>query len=304
MRRYAVVRSLFSPTTLRKALHRMAFVQADPIRSPARAQDLTLRHRVRHYRVGDLERSYPELDIEEDFFINYGFVTPKVHALLHPRTARHVWSAERWQQAADVWHFVEQNGSTHPKAVDAHFAHGHATNGFGGRSKASTHLLDDMHYRGLLRVCGRRSGTRLYAIRHPQPAHENPEATLDAMVDLLVALYAPLPTPGLRQVVGLLRHATPQWHALLNAAFHRARARLPQTVIEGVVWHWPEGRTPTSSRWRTDEQVRLLAPFDPVVWDRDRFERLWVGPTVLKPTHRRPNGCAATTRCHCSGAPT
>ena len=28
-------------------------------------------------------------------------------------------------------------------------------------------------------------------------------------------------------------------------------------------------------RWKAPEGVRLLAPFDPVVWDRDRFERLW-----------------------------
>jgi hypothetical protein len=34
LRRYAVARSLFPPTTLKRALHRMGFVQADPIRAP------------------------------------------------------------------------------------------------------------------------------------------------------------------------------------------------------------------------------------------------------------------------------
>jgi len=24
-----------------------------------------------------------------------------------------------------------------------------------------------------------------------------------------------------------------------------------------------------------DDELRLLAPFDPIVWDRDRFERFW-----------------------------
>ena len=42
LRRFAVVRSLFPPTTLKRAIHRMGFVQADPIRAPARAQDLIL----------------------------------------------------------------------------------------------------------------------------------------------------------------------------------------------------------------------------------------------------------------------
>jgi hypothetical protein len=55
LRRFAVARNFFIPTTLKRALHRMGFVQADPIRAPGRAQDLTLRHRVKDYLAGDLE---------------------------------------------------------------------------------------------------------------------------------------------------------------------------------------------------------------------------------------------------------
>src|SRR5215210_2732379 len=85
LRRFAVRRSLFRPTTLKRAVERLGFVQADPIRAPARAQDLTLRHRVKGYRAGDLERRYPQLGIEEDFFVNYGFLPATVQALMHPR---------------------------------------------------------------------------------------------------------------------------------------------------------------------------------------------------------------------------
>src|SRR5215813_8169055 len=93
IRRFAVARSLGTPTTLRRALDQQGFVQADPIRAPARAQDLTLRHRVRDYRAGDLERRYTRLAVEEDFFINYGFVTRALHALMHPRLGeRAPWS--------------------------------------------------------------------------------------------------------------------------------------------------------------------------------------------------------------------
>src|SRR4026207_1284738 len=75
LRRLATARSLSPSTTLDRAIERMAFVQADPIRSPARAQDLTLRPRVQVYRAGDLDAKYGSMPIEEDFFINYGFVT-------------------------------------------------------------------------------------------------------------------------------------------------------------------------------------------------------------------------------------
>ena len=70
LRRFAVAHSLFAPTTLERALRRLGFVQADPIRAPARAQDLTLRHRVKDYRAGDLERRYATLGVEEDFFVS------------------------------------------------------------------------------------------------------------------------------------------------------------------------------------------------------------------------------------------
>src|SRR5215470_326654 len=86
LRRLAVSQSLFPPTTLKRALQKFEFVQADPIRSPARAQDLILRHRVKDYRAGDLERQYEKLDIHEDFFIVYGYMPRSIQALMHPRS--------------------------------------------------------------------------------------------------------------------------------------------------------------------------------------------------------------------------
>ena len=88
LRHYAIARTLVKPTTLGRAITRLGFVQADPIRAPARAQDLTLRHRVLDYRAGDLERRYARLGIEEDFFVNYGFLPRAHHALMHPRAPR------------------------------------------------------------------------------------------------------------------------------------------------------------------------------------------------------------------------
>jgi len=128
LRRYAIARSLFKPTTLMRAISRLGFVQADPIRAPARAQDLTLRHRVIGYRAGDLERRYPRLPIEEDFFVNYGFMPRELHALMHPRTARESWTKARWRKAHEILEFVREHGVVHPRAVDAHFAHGKVTN--------------------------------------------------------------------------------------------------------------------------------------------------------------------------------
>ena len=160
LRRYAVARSLFKPTTLGRAIVKLGFVQADPIRAPARAQDLTLRHRVIDYRAGDLERRYSRLPIEEDFFVNYGFLPRAHHALMHPRVPKTTWTTARTKQARAMLEFIRDGGAVHPRAVDLYFAHGKVINWFGGSSNATTHLLDDMHYRGLLRIARRESALR------------------------------------------------------------------------------------------------------------------------------------------------
>ena len=273
LKRFALARSLFGPTTLPRALDRLGFVQADPLRAPARAQDLTLRQRVQGYLAGDLDRRYPRLRIEEDFFVNYGFVRDDVHALMHPRTPRLAWPESKWVQARAVLDFVREHGTVHPRAVDAAFAHGKTRNWFGGTSNASTELLEGMHYRGLLRVARRESGTRLYAVREASAAPNDPQAAHDALVDAVVAVYAPLPSPSLGRLLSHLGGGAPQWRADRATALQRARARLATARIDGIDWYWPADER--IARREPDDAVRLLAPFDPIVWDRLRFERFW-----------------------------
>ena len=282
LRRYAISRSLFTPATLPSVIRKLGFVQADPIRAPARAQDLTLRHRVAGYRAGDLEKRYPRLAAEEDFFVNYGFLSREVHALMHPRTPRRPWPASTKKQAQSLLDFIRDKGAVHPREVDAHFAHGSVTNYWGGSSSATTHLLDDMHYRGMLRVVRRDNGIRLYAAHEHPPRAADPalhREQLDALVDVVVRKYAPLPAASLSNlVVTRLRYGAPQWQAELRGALDRAKSRLAHARVDGVEWYWPADERPRSARHATRDEVRLFTPFDPIVWDRRRFELFWGWP--------------------------
>ena len=280
LRRYAVARSLFPPTTLPKAIERLGFVQADPIRAPARAQDLTLRHRVKGYLAGDLERRYQRLQVEEDCLVNYGFVPRSLLSLLHPRTARRAWDAATERRAAKVLAFVRARGPTHPRDVQEVFDHGRVQSwGATNTLNASTALLDGMHYRGLLRVVRRDAGTRVYEAVDHAPVDDDPAARHERARRLLLRIvdkYAPLPSASLGYLAHLLQYGAPHLKGETRALLAELRTDLPQARIDGVTWLWTPGEDPSAGRWRVDPgRARLLAPFDPVVWDRRRFELLW-----------------------------
>jgi uncharacterized protein len=288
LRSYAIGRSLFRPTTLGRTISRLGFLQADPIRAPARAQDLTLRHRVNNYRAGDLEKHYPKLPIEEDFFVNYGFLPRATQALMHPRTPSLPLTVQEKTHAPALLAFVRDKGAAHPREVDAHFAHGKETNWFGGQSNVTTKLLDKLHYLGHLRVARRDAGTRVYTVQGAVSGYESefdlipdpsfdPHAALDGLIDVIVNKYAPLPAASLGQLVTYLMRGVPQHKPQRHAALQRAKARLAHAEVEGVDWYWPanEKLPKKANSLLTDEPARLLAPFDPIVWDRRRFSLFW-----------------------------
>jgi uncharacterized protein YcaQ len=95
----------------------------------------------------------------------------------------------------------------------------------------------------------------------------------DRSMNVAVNIYAPLPASSLSFYVRRLRCAVPQWQDEITGALRRARDRLSQARVEGVDWYWPNEENPR--RALASEAVRLLAPFDPVVHDRTRFELLW-----------------------------
>lgn len=279
LRRFTVARNFFKPTTLQRALEKLSFVQADPIRAPARAQDLILRHRVKNYHVGDLERRYANLPIEEDVFVNYGYVTKTLHALMHPRSnATNHEESNRGtkRRRSDLLEFVRERGEVHPREVDEYFSHGKVTNYWGGSSNATTHLMDEMQYQGLLRVSRREKGIRIYSRRQQESAPIDAterRARIDALVNVVVRIYAPLSGAGLSNYIRRLRYAAPQWRDELTRALQDAKERLAHASCQGVEWYWPADEHVRGAA--SLNAVRLLAPFDPVVHDRARFELLW-----------------------------
>ena len=269
LRAQARAATLFAPTTLGAAVERIGFVQADPIRAPARAQDLILRHRVSGYRAGDLERRFGRLGLEEDFLYAYGFMPAATGALLHPRGGQAVPSGLE----ADVLAFVRARGKTHPAELEAAFGRDLAVNNWGGMSKATTRALDGLQRAGLLRVVERRQGIRVYAAVAGMVSGLEAAERARRVVMLVARILAPAPLASLRRAVAMtawrntgLGKVGPVLLAALKAG------ALVQEEVAGEVYVWPAEMVVAGEVKR---DVRLLAPFDPLVWDRRRFEHLW-----------------------------
>ena len=275
LRRYALRRSLFGPTTLDRAILKLGFIQADPIRAPARAQDLTLFQRVQGYRAGDLERRYEKLAVEEDFFVNYGFLARRFHALMHPRAGFSRYPRARAKKAEQILAFVREHGPVHPRDVERAIGFGTERH-WNGSSNVTTRLLDGLHYRGLLRVARRESGIRIYAPSNASHPIERDEASaLDALIDVAVRKYAPLSATSLWQLIYRLRYGAPQWRSALKSGLARAARRLASQEVNGVTWYWPSDERVVVRDTDEEPTVRIVGPFDPIVWDRRRFEQFW-----------------------------
>ncbi|MBO1081741.1 DNA glycosylase AlkZ-like family protein [Roseomonas haemaphysalidis] len=277
LRALARANTLFPPLPLADALHRLGFVQADPIRAPARAQDLILRHRVRGYRAGDLDRAFARLGLEEDFLYAYGFMPAATRHLLHPR-ADPLHPAGLHQPdtlAAAVLDFVRTAGPTHPRDLEVRFGRDRAINAWGGFSKATTRALESLHHFGLLRVAQRRDGIRIYAAAPQPPALLDAAERARRAVLLIAQILAPVSLTSLHGALALMARRNPGLGPLPPVVVAlRKTGALEQAIVEGERYLWPAGMA-DSPQPPIPRDVRILAPFDPLVWDRRRFEHLW-----------------------------
>lgn len=255
--------------SLASALKDLRFVQADPIRSPARAQDLMLRQRVDGYTAGELERRFPELEAEEGYLFAYGFMT------------RAVWRDLRWRPRAslrklerDVLTVVEELGETHPRGLDERFGRRSVKNYWGGRSQATKRILEDLHHHGFLRVSRRENGVRIYQAPADSEAGETDSVTRFSRLALTTArVFGPTTKRFLISELRSLGHLIPERGEREMAIEQLVTSgRLAELEVEGRSYVW------VRDEWRqTDvpDKARILAPFDPLVRDRRRFEQVW-----------------------------
>ena len=263
------------PTDLMTAIRRLGYLQADPIRSPARAQDLILRHRVKNYRIDDLEKKYPKLPVVEDMLHNYGFFPREHLALLYPRTLSPRWKAfidEHASLRRKLLRYLNENTEAHPREVERALGSGARVNGWGGTSAATTLMLEALHREGRAEVSRRDAGIRVYKLALPRERAQSPNQRADGLIRMMVSLYSPLSQRSLKQLIYMMGAYKPETDFGKRIELMVRRGELACELVDGQTYLWPAHEKIPDA---TEDRVRLLAPFDPLVWDRDRFEHLW-----------------------------
>jgi len=274
IRARAVRRTLFGPVSLAEAIAKLRFVQIDPIKAPATAQDLCLRHRVKDYKEGDIDRAYSKLNIEEDVLYAYGYVTRDLWTRLRPAKTPPPTGFEKQV----LTRIKKLGGHITADELDPYFGRETVRSDWGGQSRASKKALETLHRSGRLRIAGRKNnGIRVYELTTAERPEISAVDRFNYLAQVVTELLSPVDrkriqailSPLARSVFGptLNRKMISEW---LNNSLNNGY--LVPADCEGFTYLWP-------AHAENDEEVppsvRFLAPFDPLVWDRYRFEHIW-----------------------------
>lgn len=261
---------LFEAKDLAEAMNRIGFVQADPIRAPARAQDLIARQRVPSYRAGDLERQYPHLGLEELFLFAYGFGVKPIAEAVYPRKSSLPLNALEKKVVA----FITEAGPTHPSTLAAAFDPKRVVNAWGGYSHHTKQTLERLHHLGHLRVARRDKGIRVYERMPPVGNDQNPRSRLEAVLTASLNVFGPTSRRFLLSETVHFRDLAPTPKSR-NETIDRLlkKGEIERLLVDGIEYLCPIASSHTGEP--SEERVRILAPFDPLVRDRARFEHLW-----------------------------
>lgn len=279
----AIAQTLFPKTSLAEAFNRLQFIQADPIQSPARAQDLILRHRVSDYKNGDLTNNYSQLKIEEDFLYAHGFMTEALWKLLHPRAKVELTDFDKKVLSA-----VKELGVADPKKLQDSLGKHQERNWWGGKSQATRMSLERLHYYGLVKIIARNKGVRTYAAFNPPMDNLSENVRMQAIILAIVNILSPVTSKTLNQSLVRVRQHFGDTSSIIRRLIDEGL--LVSEVVDGVNYVIRNGE---SEPEEPSDYVRFLAPFDPVVWDRLRFEHLWGWAYRFEayvPKHKRVRG--------------
>lgn len=270
---------------LRRVMGRLRVLQLDSIPVVIRTQYLPFHSRLGPYSAGLLDRIAYQDDEWFEAWAHEASLLPVASEPLFRWMKERVRSGHTWKWIYDfarkepsyvqsVLEEVLERGTVAPSELSDPRPVAKKSGGWGGRSQG-TLALDWLFRVGELGI--RRRG--------------NFEKHFSPLADIVGASIASTPTPSAAEA---LRELTVQSVQALGvgtatdvADYFRlpirdVRSMLAELVEDGLVldatvpgWKHPAFADPAGRVPRTIEGATILSPFDPVVWKRDRAERLF-----------------------------
>jgi uncharacterized protein YcaQ len=260
------------------ALDRLEFVQEDSINVCGRIHDLILWARVRDYAPADLSAALYDAPRRafEYYFPNLCALPIRDFPHFAPAMRRYRGKYTRWGQITDeerpVVVAIEEilDGAQGPlRTRESGAAHGHTTSGWGTRTRLMAHVADKLWLHGRLGIARR----------------ENFERSFDRIERLFPpeVLEAALPDEDeeRRYLARKRLRAKRLFRAKREDAATLGKGALRTVRIAGVKRPWQvlAEDADTLARAGNDapisDTVHLLAPLDPLVYDRERNRDLW-----------------------------
>ena len=263
--RFTLTHSLFPQISLEEALKELGFVQIDPIKSPAPAQDLILFQRVAGYRKGDIEKQYEALDLEEDFLYAHGFMIQDVWKQLHPRS-----NVDLTEFDEKVLEAIQNHLEVNSKDLEKEFGTERVQNWWSGYSRATKMALERLHYYGLVRITRREKGNRIYQALPKTSNNLSVDERLKKIILAMIRIMEPVSTKTLSESMHRLHRHFGHTKVIINTLIDTGV--LEEQKLDGITYVWKKG---DFQEKKSPKIVRFLCPFDPVVRDRVRFEHLW-----------------------------
>jgi uncharacterized protein len=286
-RRVAVAAQLLSgprPRSILEVVHRLGSVQMDPTRVVARTEHLVLWSRLgRRFRVAELERL---LWRERSLFEYRAFILPTSQYPVHRETMRRYpsTSASRHEYVRRylrenqrfrryVLNRLRTEGPLPTRAFEDRSAVGWRTGGWNDDGRNTSMMLEVLWAKGEVMIAGRAGQERVWdlASRSLPADAPRPRAGEEARTLLDVQSRA-LGISKLSRFGWTFEGGRPPGWERALAALER-EGRLVRVSVDGVPGEWWAHAEILERAFRS--RTVLLSPFDQLIHDRDRAERLF-----------------------------
>jgi uncharacterized protein YcaQ len=284
-RRLAVTGQLLAApraSSLVETVHRLGMVQMDPTSIVARTEHLVLWSRLgRGFRVAELERL---LWRDRELFEYRAHIVPTADLPMHrismrryPHSdlTRHAY-VRAWLRANDsfvryVLGELRRRGPLRARELENRAAEGWHTGGWNDESQNVPMLLDILWSQGRVMIVGRDGQQRVWDLAERSLPAPNGRPGLEETQDLAARQ---LRARGIERLerIGMLFDGPPPGRKRAIDRLTRSGVIVP-IEIDGLSGRWVTHRDLLDSTFRG--RTTVLSPFDDLISDRDRTEKLF-----------------------------